>query len=81
MTPKYFKTTFTYSVLSEDPLPDCLTLEQIHVLTHYEDCVGQFVSTTQEELTPKQTAEALYAFGSEPGFFQLNDDGTPIEET
>lgn len=39
------------------------------------DCVLASTSLTEKTLTPKQMADALYAAGSEPGFFQLDDEG------
>jgi hypothetical protein len=42
--------------------------------------VGNIEVVAQEELTGKEAADALYAAGSEPGFFQLDDDGRELNE-
>lgn len=75
MSRKFYKTTFTIEVLSEEPLGDELTLSQIDYAITEGPCVGFTLLNRQEELTSKQMADALYEAGSDPGFFQLDDDG------
>lgn len=75
MTRKFYKTTFVYEVLSDAPLGGDYELTELDAMTDSGDCVGRFGETVQVELTPKQMADALHAFGSEPGFFCLGDDG------
>jgi len=75
---RFFKTTFTVEVLSEGEFDDGLNLEQIaHAIDHGE-CVGRFTSWGMEPLSPKEMADDLTQYGSEPGFFQLDDNGEPI---
>jgi hypothetical protein len=72
---KYYKTTFTIAVLSEEPIPGDADLAAVM----HEADTGSYVAykekNNQETLTGKQVADALYDAGSEPGFFMLNDDG------
>lgn len=43
------------------------------------DLVGVNLEQTEVVLTPKEMADALHDFGSQPGFFQL-DDGNPVTQ-
>jgi hypothetical protein len=77
---KFFKTTFTVDVLSEEPIPDWMTLQQV---LDEADCGGYVagVSTSEADtrvekgLNGKEAADALHGLGSQPGFFQLDDEG------
>lgn len=63
-------------MLSEEPLAPDLPLGDIAYMIGEGDCVGQVTQSESVEMTPKNMAAALYRYGSEPGFFWLNDDGT-----
>lgn len=63
-------------MLSEEPLEADLPLKDVAYMIDEGDCVGQVTQAESKEMTPKNMARALYRYGSEPGFFQLNDDGT-----
>jgi hypothetical protein len=76
---KFHKTTFTIEVLSEEPLSHPLALEDIAGMITDGDCVGGPLKYVESSLTPKECADALYAFGSEPDFFQLDDEGNEVE--
>lgn len=78
MSRKFYKTTVTFEVLSEEPI-NCTDLETLNEQTQGGDWVGHFGETVEVELTAKEAADALYEFGSEPGFFKLDDDGNDIE--
>lgn len=76
----FYKTTFTYTVLSDSPLEGDMSLASIAEACDTGDCVGKFDGDWNvETLTGQQAADALYEAGSEPGFFQLDDDGNPLE--
>jgi hypothetical protein len=77
---RYYKTTFTIDVLSEEPLGDCLSLGQIDYAITDGDCVGSNLRQVEAELTSKEMAQALLEAGSEPDFFMLDDDGNPTTE-
>ncbi len=79
MPRQFYRTTYTYTVLSENPMADSLSLTDIAYMTDEGDCVGRFGETKTETLTSKEAADALNDAGSEPGFFMLNDDGEEIE--
>jgi len=74
-----YRTIIQIVVLSEGPF-DCKDLGVIHNAITEGDCVGTVSIEDSVVLTRKQTADALYKAGSEPAFFQLDDDGNSIEE-
>lgn len=76
MSRKYFATTFTVTILSEDQ--SCENMDLRDALDEAYD--GAFVASWPKaaevkELTPKEAADALYEADSEPGFFCLDDNG------
>jgi hypothetical protein len=71
----YYKTTYTFEVLSEEPMPDGISLSRLEEETYSGHCVGRFGDFKEEVLTGKQAADALYEFGSQPEFFCLDDEG------
>jgi hypothetical protein len=82
---KFYKTTFTIDVLSEEPfegghpLGDSVSLEQIAYEINEGSCVGTNLRSVQVELTPKEAADALIEAGSDPSFFSLDDQGNAVE--
>lgn len=76
---KFHKTTITYEVLSEEPIPGHVDLEYIAREAMEGRYVGRFVSNDETVLTGKQMADTLYEFGSDPGFFMLDSDGKDDE--
>lgn len=77
MKRKFYKTTLTVVVLSEQPL-EWDDLGDINYLITEGDCSGQIVNDKQEVLTAKQAAKALEKQGSSPGFFRLDEKGKEI---
>ena len=76
----FYKTTYTFSVLSEDPVRNGMSLEDVLYECSEGDMVGAEESSVVENLTGKEMADALYSASSEPGFFGLDDDGNSTEE-
>jgi hypothetical protein len=76
----FYKTIITYEILSEEPIPDSVSLADIDRECEDGAWVGQFGETKQQELTGKEMADELYAFGSDPTFFMLDDNGNPMGE-
>lgn len=74
MTLRY-KTKLTIEVLSEGEYGDGLTLEQIAYDISEGPCVGRLSIEKSTTLSAKEMADALVDFGSEPSFFQLDDNG------
>ena len=80
MSNKFFRTTITVEILSEGEFGEGSSLEQIAWTINEGDCVGRLTYTSADEVTPKEMADALHEYGSEPGFFELNDDGTRVDD-
>lgn len=69
---KYFKTTITVEVLSNELIvPD--SLEDIHNAITAGDCSGIWNIQGVQELTERQMAAALAQQGSDPGFLIPED--------
>lgn len=73
MDRKFFKTTITITVLSEDePIsPDSSLDDVIYEITE-GNCSGDYEVSDVQELSPEETAKALIEQGSDPSFFELN---------
>lgn len=77
--PKFFKTTFTVTVLSEGPFGDWENLHDVAYAIDEGDCSGHIAEKT-EVMTPKEAAKALQEQGSDPEFFQLDAEGNDISD-
>lgn len=77
---KYFRKTFTVSFLIEEEQLTNADLKECLEQSDNGSMVQEFQLGTEkiEELTAKEVANALNAAGSEPGFFNLDDDGNCV---
>jgi hypothetical protein len=75
----FYRTVVTVEVLSEDPL-NFDTLEDLHHAITTGDCSGRYETTKTETLNGKDTAAGLIAQGSDPGFFQLDEEGNDCDD-
>ena len=75
------KTTYTFTVISEEPISGSMDYTDILRECEQGDFVLEYDSPqpTVVELTPKEAADALYNAGSQPEFFGIDDDGNPID--
>lgn len=73
---RYYKTTITFTVLSEEPIPPHADLQYIAVESMEGRYVGNFSAVEEAQLDGPAMAAALYEAGSEPSFFSLNDEGS-----
>ena len=71
---KFYRTRFTVTVLSEEPLRS-LELEEVAHAIREGDCSGQVTQGLSYELNGKQMAAALMRQASDPGFFRLTHKG------
>jgi hypothetical protein len=71
---KFYKTTFKFVVLSESPTEGWTIADMIEACDS-GPCVGDTEECETVVLTGKEMADALYTARSEPGFFELDDDG------
>ena len=77
---KFYQTTYNVKLLTEEPMPDEVSLADIaHAMTD-GDASGVFDQEDVTELDGPAAAAALQAQGSDPGFFRLDEDGNDLEE-
>jgi len=75
MTRKFYRTIVHFEVLSEDaPVGDDVSLETIAAECDTGNWSGRFLDNTEEELTAPEMARALIEQGSDPEFFQLEEE-------
>ena len=75
---KFYKTMIIVEVLSEERYsPE--SIEGIARDITEGDCVGDWDAETSEEVDGRRMADLLREVGSEPGFFQLDDEGNDID--
>jgi hypothetical protein len=72
---KFYKLVLKVTILSETPFTGNESLQ-----THAEgmdqgDDAGTFEAIQNEIISPEQAVKELHEVGSEPGFFQLTEDG------
>lgn len=74
---RFYRTTITYVVLSEEPLGDAGDFDLADIVRECDDgaLVGDMTKSEQEELDGPQMAKALADARSDAGFFELTDDG------
>lgn len=77
---QFFRTVFQVEVLSEYPIPDGVDFAHT-----WQGCLdgeysGSATEVLQETVDGPTMAELLKAQGSDPGFFQLTDDGSDTED-
>ena len=78
--PRFYETVYTIRVLSEEPIPEGMELEDVLDEADTGDYVAQVREDGNSTIDGPTCAKLLYEFGSDPSFFNLNDDGTPAEE-
>lgn len=71
----FYRKLYMLDVVSETSLAEA-TLEAVMRSTYDGDDVGDSTDFDEMEIVGQQAAELLYAMGSEPEFFQLEDDGS-----
>lgn len=78
---KLYKSVLRVEILSEEPYPDSVTLEQVA----YDICEGDCSGITDweshnAELHGTEAVKECEKQGSCPSFFQMNEDGDEIDE-
>jgi len=78
---KFYRTVIQIEILSEEPYEGD-DLENILYDITDGDCSGQISDVVRNEVkNGKEMAGLLIAQGSDPEFFQINEDGDETEET
>ncbi len=73
MSQKFFKTTITVEIISEECPVSELGLADIAHQISQGDCSGEITKTEVVPLTPGQAAQALIEQGSDPDFLGLGE--------
>ena len=77
-TRKFFKTEFTITLLHEDEIGDCLSVESVAGAMQEGDCSGCMAQHESVPLTGEEMAKALVDQGSDPAFLGLTEDGDDV---
>jgi uncharacterized phosphosugar-binding protein len=73
---KYYKNVITFTVLTEEPIPDDMDLEAINYEVESGSWSGAWSVTSADEVSGAKMARLLIEQGSDPSFFSLNADGS-----
>ena len=77
----FYKTTITFEVLSEKPIPDDMNISEVMQAADGGPYITNLEETWERQrLNGKQAADALRQFGGDPSFFMLDDEGCDIDE-
>lgn len=77
MAKKIYRTIIRYEILTEEPIVDEVGLDDIAYQCAHGDWSGRWLPAEENgtELTGKDAVEAIKAQGSEPEFFNMDDEG------
>ena len=75
----FYKTIVKVTILSEEPYPDTYNLQQIHYDIQEGDCSGVYEEIDRKEIDAETAAKELIKQGSDPEFFQLDEDGNDVD--
>ena len=77
---KFYQTTYHIELLTEEPMSDGVSLQDIAYEMTDGHASGVFDQEDVTELDGPAAAAALQAQGSDPEFFRLTEDGEDIDE-
>lgn len=78
---KFYRCVIQFEILSEEPFDDSISLETIAEEVDTGSWSGMFLDDiANEEVDGATMAKLLTAQGSDPGFFQLDEDGNSTDE-
>lgn len=75
----FYRHVFSIEVLSEEELGS-MSLVDIEEAITTGHCSGQFLETAVTKVRPKTMAKLLLKQGSDPEFFQLDEQGNDLED-
>lgn len=78
--PKFYETTYTIKVLSEEPIGEGMELEDVLDEADSGDFVAYVSDPERRTIDGPTCAKLLVEFGSDPGFFNLDEDGVALED-
>ena len=71
---KFIKQTITVTILTEGYIPEWDTLSDVDYLITDGEAVGDITIESNEKISEEEVKKLLIKFGSEPGYFGLEDD-------
>lgn len=79
---KLYRTIIRFEILSEEKIGDGLSLSDIDEMTTNGHCSGRFLKSEEQDkiIKGKAAADATKAQGSDPEFFQMDENGNELEE-
>ncbi len=77
---KFYHRVYQVEVLSEEELSPEMELDDIHHAITDGDCSGVVSITKDERFDARKMAQLLMKQGSDPGFFQLTEDGEDADD-
>lgn len=77
---KFYKTVVKVEVLTEDQPAEFETLEDLSYMITEGEASGKYEVTSSRGISARKCAEALIAQGSDPEFFQLDENGKDLSE-
>ena len=77
--PKFYKTTYHVEMLTDRPLREALDLDAINYMITEGEASGVVTDMGTVTLTGRQAAKALIDQGSDPSFFNLDEDGNELD--
>jgi hypothetical protein len=77
---KFYQTEYRITVLSEEPLDDPISLEDIIYEISEGHCLGRVDRERAEEISSKRCAQQCEWAGSDAGFFELDEEGNDFDE-
>ena len=76
---KYYRKEYKCVVLSESDADDDIEYIGYNV-TNGDDCLHTWECVGTRELSGKEAADLLTDAGSDPGFFNLDEKGMPLDD-
>ena len=76
-----YKSVVKVTVLSDEPLPECTTLDDVQYNIDGGDCIGHVEwEYKNAETVGTEAVDSILRTGSQPEFFQLDEEGNELEE-
>lgn len=78
---KFYRTVIKVEILSEEPYPESADMHQVANDIDDGDCSGQAITIVENQVVSgKRMVKLLENQGSDPEFFQLDENGNDLED-
>ena len=76
-----YKSVLKVTVLSDEPLPECISLEDVQYEITEGHCLGHVEwDYNNAQIVGAEAVMNILQVGSQPEFFELDDKGNDLEE-